>query len=322
MATEQNNLTLGVDVGGTKMLLLVMTEDGEVVDRVRRPTDADGGPEQVVHDIAQCVNEQFSDKMLAVQSAGLGIAGLVNRRTGTLISAPNLSMEETPLGPMLNEQIDRPVLVLNDVDAATYAEWKHGAARGFRNVIGAFLGTGVGGGIITEGHLLEGERSSAAEIGHMPIVEGGRKCNCGNHGCLEAYAGGWAIGERARERVASEPDRGDVLVDLAGGPEQITAEIVSKAGSQGDELALELIERTGNILGAWASGLVNVFNPDRIILGGSVGKGFPHFSDAIESHVRNYSFDEFLETFDVREAEYEDRAVAMGAGAMAYREFT
>jgi glucokinase len=314
------NISLGIDVGGTKIAVVALSSDGTVLDRFRRPTDADGGAERIVDDVMDCVEHEFSELLPDVTAAGIGVAGIVNREEGILKFAPNLGLKNTPIGAMLSDRIGRPVLVLNDVDAATYGEWKHGAAQGSRQIIGAFLGTGVGGSVIINGRLLEGGNSSAGEIGHMPIIEGGRRCSCGNQGCVEAYAGGWAIGERAREQVNEQPERGRRLVEIAGSREDITSETVSNAVSSGDPLAQEIVKRTGEILGAWVSGLVNVFNPNCFLLGGSVGEGFPQFMDAIDQHVRAHSLEAFQDEFNVKLAQLGDRAVAIGAAARARRQ--
>ncbi len=317
--TEQTSrdVSLGIDIGGTKIAVVALASDGTVLDRFRRPTDAERGAERIVDDIMDCVEHEFAELLPDVTAAGIGVAGIVNEREGILTVAPNLKLKNTPIGAMLSERIDRPVLVLNDVDAATYGEWKHGAARGSESIIGAFLGTGVGGSVIANGRLLAGEHNSAGEIGHMPIIEGGRTCSCGNQGCIEAYAGGWAIGERAREQVADQPERGRTLVEIAGSRDAVTAETVSRALSTGDALAQDLVRRTGEILGAWGAGLVNVFNPHCFLLGGSVAEGFPQFTDALEQHVHDDSFEVFADEFQVRLAELGDRAVAIGAAARA-----
>ncbi len=317
---HERNLALGIDIGGTKIAIIVMTADGNVLQRRRRPTSKEGGVHGIVDDVVNCVQEEFADYLPSVHSAGIGVAGIVGRQGGTLFSAPNLDLFDVPLGSRISERLNRPAQLLNDVDAATYGEWMFGAASDVNTTIGVFLGTGVGGSIITDGRILEGTDCSAGEIGHMPIVAGGRTCSCGNTGCMEAYAGGWAIAERARERAEAEPERGELMIELAGSREEITARTVSTALSRGDELARELMSETEDLLGSWASGLVNVFNPDRMVLGGSVGEGFPQFGNAIEQYVNAHSFDVYTDHFDVRTAELGDGAVAVGAAARTLKQ--
>lgn len=298
-----------------------MRPDGTVIDQFRRSTNAGAGPDRVVRDIEVCLSEEFSQSLSSVSAAGIGIAGLVDREDGMLHSAPNLEWSSVPLASKLSDQIDVPVTLANDVDAATFGEYRYGAAMDVRNTIVVFLGTGVGTGVITDGHLLEGQDSSAGELGHVPVVEGGRDCHCGYEGCLEAYAGGWAIGKRARERVWSDVDQGKTLCDLAGSREEITARTVSKALEKEDELAEDIMQKTGDVLGSWAVGMVHIFNPDRIVIGGSVSEGFPFLKDRIENSVQEGAFEQFCREFAVVEAQHGDYAVATGAASLAQSSF-
>ncbi len=317
--SQTEDLVLGIDIGGTNFMVLIMEPDATVVDSFSGPTRADDGPEEVVDDLTNRINCKF-DTSNQITAAGVGVAGLVDRRSGLLRIAPNLVWENVTLGPMLSERLDVPVEIANDVDAATYGEWRHGAGQGARNVLGVFIGTGVGTGVIAGGSLLEGERSSAAELGHVPVVEGGRKCTCGYEGCLEAYVGGWAVGKRAREQVLSDPDRGKTLKQIAGSVDDITAKTVSEALDQDDKLAAEITDRTAEVLSSWAVGMVNAFHPGIIVVGGGLLEGFPHFIKQMTEEVREGSFDPFHEELEIVESRLGDRAGAIGAATMAYRE--
>lgn len=316
--TNQNSpLTIGVDIGGTKITVLLMNRNARIIDAATRSTDTNASPEKVVQDVAASIRNTFPNYEDTVSSAGLGVAGTIDRKRGIVQSAPNLGWNDVPLASRLSAKLQLPVHIANDVDAATYGEWKHGAGQGVDDLIGIFLGTGIGTGVITGGRLLESENGSAAELGHVPVIHEGRSCTCGYRGCVEAYAGGWALGEIARERVREHPENGRTMVDIAGSVDQITARTVSEALEQGDDLARELVQESGKILGTWATGMVNAFHPKQIVIGGSVGEGIPVLGTILEEELRKGAFDEFATTVDVVESRLGNQAVAVGAAALS-----
>jgi len=285
MVKAAKTITIGIDLGGTKMLAALVDRDGVFLEESRLPTDVDKGSEGIINDITGVVRkieERFKGEVL---SLGVGVAGQVTRE-GVVLAAPNLPFENEPLQKRLEEEFDIPVAVTNDVRAAAYGEWKYGAGQGVDDLVVLFVGTGIGGGVVSGGRLLEGCSNSAGELGHITLISKGRKCRCPNYGCIEAYAGGWAIAERAQEAVANNPAGGKMLRDLAGGVEDISAETVSKAYKQGDQLAKTLVEETGRYLGAGAVGIVNAFNPCLFILGGGVIEGMPTLLSIAEDHIK------------------------------------
>lgn len=308
-------LTAGVDLGGTKIQAAVVDEDGRAVASHRLGTDVEGGPSKAVEDIVRCIRACVPD-LSDIAAVGVGVAGQVDTTTGMVHSAPNLKWTDFPFGDRLEQALGVPVVVENDVRAITWGVWQHGEGRGIDDLIVLFVGTGVGGGIVTGGQLITGDRGVAGELGHMTVVAGGRLCSCGNRGCLEAYAGGWAIAERARDAIEVDPVAGRGLLELAGSGE-VTGRDVSEAANAGDPLAVELLAETGRYLGAAVVGLVNVFNPRRIVLGGGVIEGIPSLVVAVESAIRTHAIPIAAERLELRRSKLGAQAGVIGSASLA-----
>ena len=212
-----------------------------------------------------------------------------------------------------------PVIVTNDVRAATWGEWRYGSGRGVDDLAVLFVGTGIGGGIISGGNLLGGCTNTGGELGHITIVYDGRKCHCPNRGCLEAYAGGWAIAERAQDAVNNEPKEGQHLTSLAGSIEKITAVTVSRAYRQGDPLARRLVKETGQYLAAGVVSIVNAFNPCRLVLGGGVIEGIPELVQMVEDFTRKRALEAAVEKLEIVKAMLGGDAGVIGAAALAQK---
>jgi len=195
-------LILGIDLGGTKVATGLVDRKGRLTGESRRNVNSRATAREVTDEIAACARESLATSPVLPVAAGVGVAGQTDPE-GTMVRyAPNLKWRNFRLGPELNRRLGLPVAILNDVRAATLAEWAYGAGRGCRNLFTVYVGTGVGGSVIIDGHLLEGGSNATGEIGHSILVAGGRPCTCPNRGCLEAYVGGWAIAKRAQEAVS------------------------------------------------------------------------------------------------------------------------
>jgi glucokinase len=209
------------------------------------------------------------DAAASFLGAGAGAPGPLDTRSGIVLLTPNLGWVDYPLAERLQEGLGMPVVIDNDANCAVLGEWWIGAARGSRNAIGFTIGTGIGGGIIVDGRLYHGASDCAGEIGHTTIESNGRRCACGNYGCLEAYASGSAIARRAVE--ALEAGAESRMPGRAGGDlSRITAQLVYEAAEEGDELAREVVHDTAQFLGVGIANLVNVFNPEVIVVCGGV----------------------------------------------------
>ncbi len=283
---RSEGLALGIDLGATKVVSGLVDAAGRIVHHSGRHLHANDGPGGVIRTLvrsARACLDQTSEPPVAI---GVAVAAQVDPRTGTVVHAPNLGWRDVPLARRVAEELGRPVSVVNDARAATIAEWKHGAGRGESDLFCLVLGTGIGGSAVVAGNLLEGGSHACGEVGHITIVVGGRRCHCPNWGCFEAYVGGWAIAERAREAIRADPSAGAPLAERAGGPEAVTAQTVFQAFRTGDALAGRLVRETERFLADGAVSIVNAFNPSLLILAGGLVSGMPEFVPVVESAVR------------------------------------
>jgi len=312
-------MTLGVDLGGTKVETALVDARGKILSSHRYPTQAEKGADRIIADVVACVNQCLSKGGEEAQALGIGIAAQVNQ-SGVVLSSPNLGWKDVPLKAMLEEKLKLPVFVINDVRAASWGEWHFGAGRGVDDLVVVFVGTGIGGGVVSGGRMLEGCSNTAGEIGHSTLIVEGRNCHCPNKGCLEAYAGGWAIAERAQEAIRNDPEAGENLVSLAGSIENITATIVTQAYREGDSLAFQLIRETAQYLSAGLVSVVNAFNPCLLVLGGGVIEGLPEMVKTVEAFIRKKGLKPAVEKLKLVKAELGNEAGFVGAAVMAQAE--
>jgi glucokinase len=220
---------------------------------------------------------------------GIGSPGPLDRDRGVVIFTPNLGWRDFPLRDAVADRAGLPASLDNDANCATVGEWWCGAAKGARHVIGVTIGTGIGGGLIIGGELYHGASDVAGEIGHTTIDSTGRRCKCGNYGCLEAYASGPAIAERARE--ALNDSEASLLRDLVEGDlSRLTARIVYEASTRGDPVAREVVRDTARFLGAGLANLLNIFNPDVVVLAGGVTDAGAALFEPLRHEVRRRAF--------------------------------
>lgn len=295
--TIRKKFIVGVDLGGTNIAAGVMPTDGTREIAMRSiPTLAQGGADAVVGRIASLVELVIAEARKDTGASredflgvGIGSPGPLDRARGVVIVTPNLGWRDFPLRDAVAERVGLPATLDNDANCATLGEWWCGAARGGRNVIGMTIGTGIGGGLILDGKLYHGASDAAGEIGHTTIDSNGRRCKCGNYGCLEAYTSGPAIAERARETlVGNEPSMLNAMVD--GDLSLITAQTVFDASKQGDAVALEVVRDTAHFLGVGVSNLINIFNPDIFVIAGGVTQAGDLLFDPLRAEVRRRAF--------------------------------
>jgi glucokinase len=253
---------------------------------------------------------------------GVGVAGQVDSKRGLVRFAPNLGWRDEPLQPDLSQALGLPVVIVNDVRAATLGEWLYGAGQGCNDLICLFVGTGIGGGVVSGGQMLSGCSNTAGELGHITIDMHGPSCHCGNQGCLEALAGGWAIARQAKEAVAASQAAGASLLKMAEGlSDAITAEIVAQAAKASDPLAVHLIDHVAQALIAGVVSLVNAFNPCRLILGGGVMEGLPELVQRIDQSVRQRALAAAIEPLQILPAQLHNDAGVVGSAALAMQTF-
>lgn len=264
-------LTAGVDIGGTKVLAAVVDEAGRIVKRASHSTDRDAGTASIIAALEDLLGRN-PDQVSAI---GVAAAAFVERASGRVAFAPNLTYDQPDVPGALKSRFGMPVAVENDANAAAWGEHRFGAGKGAAEMIMVTVGTGVGGGIVIGGKLYRGSRGFAGEIGHMTIVDGGPPCACGERGCLEALASGTAIARMAREGVGGASD--SILLELAGdNPARITGALVGEAARAGDPFATEVLERAGRWLGAGFANLTNILDPEVIVVGGGAAASGYH----------------------------------------------
>ena len=264
----------------------LVAPDGTIVRHSGRQVHANDGPGGVIRAVVRSALACLGDDFPIPPRIGIAVAAQVDPRTGTVVHAPNLGWRDVALSLRLREVLNAPVVVVNDARAAAFAEWKHGAGMGSTDMFLLALGTGVGGSAVVGGRLLEGGSHACGEVGHITIVVGGRKCHCPNWGCFEAYVGGWAIAERAREAVRSDPAGGTYLLERAESEELITAQTVFQAYRNGDPLSGRLVRETERFLADGAVSVVNAFNPSVLVMAGGLVAGMPGFVPVVESAIR------------------------------------
>jgi glucokinase len=264
------SLTIGVDVGGTKVAAGVVDEQGRVIEKLKLPTPA-ATPEGTAKVIGDAVNELLSRH--EVMAVGVGAAGFVDETSSTVLFAPNLAWRDEPVKKQVEDQVGVPVIVENDANAAAWAEARFGAARGQLHVILITVGTGIGAGIVINGELYRGRWGMAGEPGHCRVVPDGRLCGCGNRGCWEQYASGNALTAEARDFATRSPGAAVRMLQLAGGSaDGITGLEVTQAAREGDESALRCFEIVGGWLGQGLADLAAILDPGCFVIGGGVSE--------------------------------------------------
>jgi glucokinase len=308
----------GLDLGGTNIQAVVTDGGAKVLGAARRETPHEGGPDAVVRELAAALRDALADTSIqvgALDGVGVGAPGSIDVEAGIVVQVANIDGwdEPFPLGPALEAELGRPVLVGNDVSFAVDAEHRFGAGRGYESFLGVFWGTGIGAGLVVDGRMLFG-RGSAGEIGHMCAKPGGRRCNCGLEGCIEAYAGRGALEARARE-IAKE--RHTVLFEIMKerGRSRLTSGIWLRALEQGDAVAEELLLRAVEALGVGIGSAVTLLDVEAVVVGGGLGERLGlSWLARVEEAARRHTF--FHEAPAYRLAELGDLAGAIGASLL------
>jgi glucokinase len=261
-------LTIGVDIGGTKVAAGVVDEAGKILARVQRATPSQD-PGRTADVVAACVRELARDH--EIEAVGLGAAGFVDAGRSTVLFAPNLAWRDEPLQASIEGRTGLPAVVENDANAAAWGETRFGAGNGQPFTVTLTIGTGIGGGVVLDGALVRGAFGLAAEAGHINVVPDGRLCGCGQRGCLEQYGSGRALVREARERAERDPAEAARLLQLAGGnAERITGPEVTQAAEDGDPVAVQSLRTVGTWIGHGMADLAAILDPQLFILAGGV----------------------------------------------------
>jgi len=273
MCENVDDLILGVDLGGSKILTAVVKPRGEMLSSDESTTPATESHEVVIQSIIDSVHSALkhaSCTISEISAIGIGAPGISNPEAGILFTSPNLpGWRNVLLRDIIQNKLDKKAFLINDANAAALGELYFGAARGTHNFIYITLSTGIGGGIVINGKIYTGAIGTAGEVGHMTIDDNGPLCNCGNKGCWEALASGTALAREAKRRI-KEGTKTAILKYVDGDSEKVTAQIIHSAAEQGDKLAKDLIARTGYYVGVGMANLINIFNPELIVIGGGL----------------------------------------------------
>ncbi len=313
--TAQERRLVGVDVGGTKILALVVADSGEVLARHKAATRQQGAP--MAEQIGEAIDGALVQAGLSVDDiAGIGVAmpGSVDSETGYLGTVPNVEIDDPKLVDTLRARYPVPVEMGNDVNLGTLAECWLGAGRDARTVVGMFVGTGIGGGVVIDGRLRTGSEDLAGEIGHMVLMVDGPECGCGNLGCFEALASRTAMARDIRQAMAEgRESRVMEFADL----DRIKSRAFARALAVGDELVIEVLTRTAHYLAQGALTIRHLLDPDTIVLGGGVIEACGEFLlPLIEREVRADCMKGSRDTLRLAVSELGDDAVALGAAAL------
>ncbi len=271
--------SIGIDLGGTKILTaLVNKETGEVIHSVKKKTKKDKGPKNIIKKMIDSIEDLLKESKIPIEeisSIGIGAAGQVDRENGILLAAVNLDCYDLNIRQKINEYYNLPVYVGNDVEIAAIGELKFGAAKGYKDVVCIFVGTGVGSAIIKDGKIIKGATGTAGEIGHIIVDLNGRPCACGAHGCLEAYASRSAIEKRIEG--ALKKGRHSIILDYMESGKSITSHMIHDSIEKGDELVIQCVNEAAEYLSGGIASVINFINPELIVLGGGLIEAVDYF---------------------------------------------
>ncbi|MBR7676853.1 ROK family glucokinase, partial [Streptomyces daliensis] len=278
-------LTIGVDIGGTKIAAGVVDEEGTILETSTVPTPPTA--DDVIDAIADAVRKASAE--YEVDAVGIGAPGYVDDKRATVLFTPNLSWRHESLKDKVEQRIDLPVIIENDANAAAWGEYKFGVGTGHEDVVCITIGTGLGGGVITGGKLHRGRFGVAAEFGHIRMVPDGLLCGCGNQGCWEQYASGSALVRYAQQRATATPEAAEILLGLGDGtPEGVKGKHISEAARQGDAVAIDSFRELARWAGAGLADLASLFDPGAFIVGGGVSDEGDLVLDPIRKSYRRW----------------------------------
>jgi glucokinase len=308
---------VGIDVGGTNVVVGTVAEDGsELLGLVAEPTFAEQGPDAVVERIVKLAKASLAAaKGKTIAGVGIGSPGPLDTKRGVVLLTPNLGWTDMPLRERIASGLHLPAALDNDANCAVFGEWWRGAARGADHVVGLTIGTGIGGGIVLHGEIYHGASDIAGEIGHMTIDLNGRLCKCGNYGCLEAYASGPAIAARAVEGIQSGADT-SLPRYVDGDLRKVTAQVVYEAANDGDGFALEVVTDTAKFLGAGVANIINIFNPQVVVICGGVTLAGDKLFVPLRSEVKRRAFKPAVSVCRIVPGELTGTAGVYGAAAV------
>ncbi len=315
--------TIGIDLGGTKILAALIDENWEIKSLLKKKTKASSGPQEVISRIINTIEELVKENNLKnndIIAIGIGAPGMVDEKNGNVMYAPNLTgWKDIPLGSTLSKKFKVPVSVANDVNMGLFGEFNFGSAKGYRNVVGIFIGTGIGGAIIIDGNIISGANHMAGEIGHMVINSKDKnlQCGCRNYGCIEASAGRLGIAKQIAKKIekGSTTIVGDITQDNAV---KLKSGKLKKALQSEDDLVTKMIKKASEEIGIGIANLINILDPELVVVGGGVIEALgklmlPLILRSTEKNTINYE----TRQIQIVESQLKDDAAVLGAASFA-----
>ena len=315
--------SIGIDLGGTKILLALVDKfSGEVVLSVKKKTRKEKGPEKIMSKMIDGIEELLEDSGAGIDeisSIGVGAAGQIDREHGILIGAPNLDCFDLNIKQQIQSHFDIPVYVGNDVEIAAIGEMKFGAAKGYDDFVCVFVGTGVGSAIVKNGKIIHGATGTAGEIGHIIVDLNGRQCNCGAHGCLEAYASRSAIEKRIEG--ALRKGRHSAILDYMESGKPIISSMIEKSIEREDELVTQCVTEASEYLSGGIASIINFINPKLIVLGGGLIEAVDYFYQNTIKKARAKSLPVPASKIEFKKAALGDFSGVIGAAFLEERDY-
>ncbi|MCS7201204.1 MAG: ROK family protein [Dictyoglomus sp.] len=312
---------IGVDLGGTKINVLLVDEKGNILARDKRPTEVEKGKDQVIKKIKEMIIKVLEEAKLGlgdIEGIGIGFPGIVDRERSVAIYAPNLGEEwkqEVPIGEALSIFFDLPIEIENDVNLIAWAEWLVGAGKGTRTMLSIAIGTGIGSGIILDGKIWRGAHGIAGEFGHTTVLPDGPLCGCGNRGCIEAIASGSAIERYARNLLPQHSE--SIIWKLCDGDlNKVSVKTILEAAERKDDLALHIFNYAGYYLGIALANYVHIIDPERIVIGGGVANVREYIAKPMREEFYKRALNYVKERVSFAWAELGEDAGGIGAGLM------
>ncbi|OLA94310.1 MAG: hypothetical protein BHW64_04455 [Candidatus Melainabacteria bacterium LEY3_CP_29_8] len=309
------NLSIGIDIGGTKVLCgLIDAGDGKVLNTVKKKTHSSNDLCKITCDLINELLELSNVNCSQIYKIGIGAAGQIDRKNGIILSSPNLACSNLNLKKVIEEKYKIPVFLGNDVETATLGEMAYGAGKNYNNFMCVFVGTGVGGGLVINRQLIKGASGTAGEIGHIKVSLNGKKCGCGKYGCLEAYASRTAIENNIRNSI--ESGKKSCISDYIHDNKKITSNVIKKCVDKQDEVVLDSLEQASGYLSLGLASVVNLINPQCIILGGGLINAVDEFFEMTVNKTKCEAMNIAIKKTEFKKAMLGDCSGIIGASLL------
>lgn len=317
VSDKKGQFALGVDLGGTNIKVALVNYLGEIINKIEIPTEAHLGWEAVLNRIYHGIHQVINNTNLTLNDIvgiGMGVPGLPDFTTGMVLWGPNIGWENVPAGPWLSAKLAIPIYIDNDGNTAAYGEYWAGRGKGAQNMVAVTIGTGIGAGLIIDGRIFRGSKGAAGELGHMIILPQGPQCNCGRKGCLETLTSATSIAKSAKSAI--EAGKTTILANFS----EVTAKTVFQAAKEGDKIANEIVDKTAYYLGIGLANVINLLNPDLILIGGGVSRGGSIIMEPLRRYTLEHSLPTAGQQVQIDIAQLGNDAGAVGAAGIAFAE--